>query len=265
MYYEKKSNKPEYFAIPFLAKYNPHFHAEAEIIVNMGQGALADIYINSKKYRIEEGDAILIMPGQVHTSSTLSNGLFFAFTFPAEYTPKLSKLFLTKHPENPVFTLDETGTRNIIMQFWDGHSWARYSNNPLVLPSLIIGYINVLMSRLLETVKFVDNDGDAELFTNITLYIIENYTEQISLKELAEIFKAPASLISRVFNSTAGTTLPSFLNWIRVSAASELLTSSNSNITTISSSVGFRTIRNFNRTFCEFYGMTPSQYRKKHQ
>ena len=131
--------------------------------------------------------------------------------------------------------------------------------------SVIIGYMNLLMAHLYQKLNFIHIDNDIALVKKIIIYLTENYTEQITLKELSDTLKTPHSVISKVFNSATGITIPSFLNWVRASAAVDLLSSTNLTITTISFNVGFRTIRNFNRAFLDFYGVTPSMYRNLHK
>lgn len=266
MIYELKTKRIEYMALPTLASPSYiHFHNEVEIVINMGRGALANVYINAKKYSLQnQGDAIIVTPGQVHSYETLSEGLFMAFIFPAEYIPRLNKTLLTMQPTNPNFNLKDIGVESIIMDFWKMHGDLP-AHVKHVRSSAIIGYMNVLMAHLYYKLDFVEVDNDNSLVSKIVLYLTENYKEQITLKEISEHFKIPHPVISKTFNSATGITIPSFINWIRVSSAAELLITTNQNITEISSSIGFRTIRNFNRSFVDFYGVTPSEYRENHK
>ncbi len=263
MFYEKKTKKLEYMALPRLAPPSfIHFHNEVEILVNMGSGAKANIYINAQKYCIENlFDAVLITPGHVHSSETLSEGLFMAFIFPAEYVPKLYNTLMTKQPTSPFFNLKELGVDNILMDFWTMHTDAP-ANVKHVRSSVVVGYMNLLLAHLSYKLDFSPVSSDISLVNKVVHYLTENYGEQITLKEISNTFGISHPVISKAFNSATGITIPSFINWIRASAAAELLTTTDETITAISGSVGFRTIRNFNRSFVEFYGTTPSEYRK---
>ena len=267
MFYEKKVNNLQYMALKELAGPSYiHFHNEVEIIINMGNGAKADAYINAQKFKLHnEGDAIIICPGQVHSFETLSNGLFFAFIFPAEYIPRLKKILLTSHAETPLFNLDEIGLRDVIMSFWKQHGDFCYCDIKHTCSSLILGYMNIMMAYIYKNLKFVETNSNVTLINSIVLYLTENYAEQITLKDLSDYFKMPHSVISKIFNSATGITIPSFINWIRTSNAAESLITTDNTITSVSSAVGFRTIRNFNRTFYDFYGVTPSEYRENHK
>lgn len=266
MYYEKKEDRVKYMALPHLARPNTfHFHNEVEIIINMGRGADANAFIDAKKYHLEkEWDAVLVTPGQIHSYETLSNGLFMAFIFPAEHIPRLQKVLLTMQPAESMFNLKDIGAHDIILNFWKMSDCFR-TDEKHARSTIIIGYMNILMAHIYYKLDFRKIEDDTSLVKKIVLYLTENYTEHITLTDLSETFKTPRPVISKIFNSATGITVPSFLNWVRITAAAEKLISTSDSITDISSSVGFYTIRNFNRTFIDFYGMTPSQYRAKNK
>ncbi len=263
MYYEKKTRRFECIAHRTITFENSslHFHNEVEIIINLGHGAKANAFINSKKYSFDnEYDAVIVTPGQIHTYETIKEGLFMTFIFPPEFIPRLQNSLLTKHPANPVFNLKELGINDTFMNFWSSHGELP-DNIKHLRSSLIIGFLNTLMAHLFYKVKFIEDDSNSELLHRIILHLVENYSEQINLSDLSDTFKTPPSVISKAFNATTGITFPSFLNWIRVTVAADMLANTNNTITSISYKVGFRTIRNFNRAFIEFYGTTPSKYR----
>lgn len=265
MYYEKKSDKVSYLAIPAPSMPKLHLHNEVEILINMHKDAKTYVYINSKKYLLNFEDAIIIMPGQIHTTEPINDGLFMLFTFPAEYIPRLNNFLQNKVPENPLFNLNKTDTRHIIYEFWNLHDQVCNIEQPHIVSSLIVGYMNVLLSQLCHKLKFVDINTDTSLCNRVIKYLSENYTENVTLTELSENMNVSPTAISKIFNSSTGITIPSFLNWLRVSTAADMLSTTNENITEISAKVGFGTIRNFNRSFLEIFGVTPSNYRALHK
>ena len=214
MYYEKKTDKVKFSALHFLSGPLLHLHNEVEIIINIGKGALADVYVNSNKYRLNPDEAILIMPGQMHTTDTLSDGLFLLFNFNVEYTPYINKFLLTKRPENPVFNLTETDTKHILYEFWKLHDELRHTEpfNENLIQSSVLGFVNSFMAKLCTKMNFIDSGNDIELFNKIINFINQNYSEQISLLSIAETLNVLPSTVSRVFNSTTGITVPTFIN-----------------------------------------------------
>ncbi|MBE6739024.1 MAG: AraC family transcriptional regulator [Ruminococcaceae bacterium] len=266
MYYEKKERyKLAFLGLKFLSRPKYHLHNELEIIFNVGGGALAEVFINHKKYMLNPDEGVIIMPGQIHTTNTISEGSFLMISMPVEYIPKLHTHILSQTPNNPVFSLKDEDIRKTVYGIWGDSDIINHCDNQAVSHSIILGYANVLLGKIFFKLDFHDNGKEYELFKDIVLYIAKHYREQITLTDIARDLKSPPRTISKVFNDTANVTIPCHLNWVRASAAADLLISSNKNITEIAYSVGFSTIRSFNRAFTEFYGFTPSKYKKMHK
>ena len=264
MLYEKKERfKLAFMALEYLSKPQYHLHNELEIIFNVGDGALAEVFINHKKFMLNASEGIIIMPGQIHTTNTLSEGRFLMISMPVEYLPKLYTDILNKSPINPVFSLKDEDIWKTVHGLWGDTDIINHCNNHSISHTIILGYTNILLAKLFCKLDFQDNGKEYELFKEIVLYIAKHYNEQISLTTISRDLKVSAPTISKVFNATAGITIPYHLNWVRASAAADLLQASDKNITEIANMVGFGTIRNFNRAFIEFYGITPSEFKRK--
>lgn len=93
-------------------------------------------------------------------------------------------------------------------------------------------------------------------------YLELNYTNDISLEDIALIAHMSPSYISHIFKIVEGTTFIECLNNIRINKAIDLLRSTAKSITLISSSVGFKSICHFNKMFTRTIGSSPSNYRK---
>ena len=93
-------------------------------------------------------------------------------------------------------------------------------------------------------------------------YIEDNYTENITLKELCELCGFDHFYFCRLFKRATNRTFIEYLNFIRIVEAEKLLTFSNKTITDISSDVGFSSPSYFNKTFKKYKGCNPSVYRR---
>ena len=93
-------------------------------------------------------------------------------------------------------------------------------------------------------------------------YILKNYTQNITVAELAKISGISEGHFRRIFLSAYKTSPQKFIISKRLQKASELLKFSNRNITDISTLSGFSSIYYFSRLFKQETGMTPAQYRK---
>ncbi len=96
---------------------------------------------------------------------------------------------------------------------------------------------------------------------NIYNYIMQNYSEPITLEDVAmEAYMTPESFC-RYFKKHTGHTFISFLNEIRINEACKKLTAHKfESISTVAYKCGFKSITNFNRVFKCVIGISPREY-----
>ena len=94
-------------------------------------------------------------------------------------------------------------------------------------------------------------------------HTFENYENNLSIPEVAEIANMTPNAFCRYFKQRTNRTYINFVLEIRIERACTLLKRDKElQISEIAFSCGFNNLTNFNRKFKEFIGMTPSQYRK---
>lgn len=91
---------------------------------------------------------------------------------------------------------------------------------------------------------------------------MDNYKQGISLDSLSDILGYSKSYISHAFNLNTQMSLTTFVNWLRISEACDLLGNGTKSITDIAHEVGFGSLRAFNRTFLKYMSQSPSNYRE---
>lgn len=94
-------------------------------------------------------------------------------------------------------------------------------------------------------------------------FINENYSEKISLKLIATSGKMGKTGCCSVFKRYINKTPNEYLTELRLRKSIELLKNTDMTILEISYAVGFSGASYFTETFRNFYGYTPSEYRKK--
>lgn len=116
---------------------------------------------------------------------------------------------------------------------------------------------------LLSSAGYWDNlnDHDAVRMSGIYEYIIENFTRDIVLDEIAAQAHISPSAFCRYFKARTKRTLKEFVNDLRINYACQLLEENRHSITQICFEAGFNNISNFNRRFKEIKEITPQQYR----
>lgn len=96
-------------------------------------------------------------------------------------------------------------------------------------------------------------------------YIFDHYMEPIKIRQLAELCHFSESYFRKVFLEMKGVGPMTYLNWIRVRAACQLLTDSEDSVRMIGEKCGFPSITTFERNFKQRTGMLPSQWRENRQ
>lgn len=94
-------------------------------------------------------------------------------------------------------------------------------------------------------------------------YINSCYTENITLKDVANVVNLNPNYISQVFKKTTGTTFSHYLTNLRIDTAKKLLTTTNSSINDVSIQAGFNDYFYFLKTFKKYTGKTPSEFRNE--
>ena len=92
-------------------------------------------------------------------------------------------------------------------------------------------------------------------------YIFTNYTQPITLAEIAGIAFMSPPAFCRFFKNSTNKTFFHFLNEFRISKSCQLLINGEKTIKEVCYEVGFNSLTNFNRAFKNFKNSTPSAYR----
>ncbi|MCP4221589.1 MAG: helix-turn-helix domain-containing protein [bacterium] len=99
------------------------------------------------------------------------------------------------------------------------------------------------------------------LMTKEALYL----DEELTLPLLAERAAVTTQQLSQLLNQKLQKNFKTFVNGFRIQKAAELLTKNpGQNILSIAYDVGFKSKSTFNKVFAQQMGMTPSQYRTRH-
>ncbi len=93
-------------------------------------------------------------------------------------------------------------------------------------------------------------------------FIEANYTEDISITDLAEVENLSAYYLSHCFKQYTNTTFLNYLNNYRISKIQTDLLTTQDSITDIYLRHGFTNSKTFNRLFSKYMGCPPSEFRK---
>lgn len=94
--------------------------------------------------------------------------------------------------------------------------------------------------------------------------LLENsFRQDLTLQGVAEKLAVSQSHLSRRFRQETGYTFTEYLNKLRLEEAARLLLDQSLSITDVCFQVGFQSLPHFQRLFRDFYGESPSAYRKE--
>ena len=103
----------------------------------------------------------------------------------------------------------------------------------------------------------------SECVQRIINYIDENYTQQLTLEQLAEIALVDKYHLCHIFKQHTGMTAVKYIHTRRIIEAEKQLLYSNRSADAIAFAVGFTTMQHFYRVFREITGTSPGEYREK--
>lgn len=98
---------------------------------------------------------------------------------------------------------------------------------------------------------------------NIHMYLVENYTNNLNLSDLAMQFHISIQHLSRIYKSAYGLTVMSAIVQMRIETAKNLLTDTLIPINEIARKVGYEDDNYFSKVFKKKMGCSPNSYRKK--
>lgn len=262
-YYEQKKCKLEFFTRTVLSP-KPNIHPELELILVL-DGSI-DAYINNRKFTAKKNEAVLVFPNQLHYYEQNEDSKYMLIIFYNEVVPYAKKTLLYSSPVSNIVNYENMQNVNFaISQLRPYTNYSRgFENGDQNFPLLLSGYLNIILHDIIPQMKFNDiSEIDNKMAHRLLQYCTQHFEENISLQSVCDACGFSYYQISRLFYKTFGLNFSAYINNLRVSKACILLKESQMNINDIAYSVGFDTIRNFNRVFFSIMQMTPSEYKGK--
>lgn len=256
--YENKKEILEYLRISVLEEGIVHCHKEYEIVVCRSGRVKATV--NKTDYILEPGQLFIVYPYQLHTYKNISEGDYRLFIFSSDYLIGAKKL---NSKENLYDYSKSKSICHLLSALDENSKVDMYDLSEKYAEMLLVGYINVMMHELILSLNMESGTGNMRMEQRLIEYCINNCSKPISLQSVADELLISSTKISKVLKDNLGISFPGFINSLRVANACQLLSNSELNMTEISIEVGFESIRNFNRVFNKFMGISPADYRKK--
>ena len=161
-------------------------------------------------------------------------------------------------PDNPEWTERRICEINSLFQGY--HPAAKYR---------VVGMLTDLFSMLYAQYAQADSIDGSEQISEDSVMVMnlmeETYKRKISLDEIASKVGRSKYYLAHQFKRDTGMSIYAYLTLLRISKSKVLLQNTNIQVAEIAEEVGFNSASNFIRTFAEYEGITPNQYRKQWQ
>lgn len=241
------------------------------------------VYVSSGKLTIksegytgvlDEGKMILHKPQERHalscTQGIAPKVIIIGFTSEQEISNTITSCPITLSP-NDVKKLAEIVKegRNVFSPPYDVpvYNMIKRDNPPLGSEQMLKNLIEYFLIGVLRDFNSQEEgereDEKALSISQIVNYINDNYTEKITISELAFLFKTNRSTLCKEFKKYTGKTVVEYTNSIKLQRAKKLITSSDKTLTSIADELNFESIHYFTRFFKKLTGVSPKEYRKK--
>lgn len=243
-------------------KCSPHLHYHIEI-VQLIEGE-TEAFADTEATVFGAGDIFISFPNQVHHFSTKGPEKYRLFIVSPDLTPEFRPVFTSRIPNSAIIRgagLDpEIDALTKTLFSFDGH---RHTGGDPYSDAVIRGCLLALFGKLLPMMSLsAPGTGDSRAVREVIGFCSEHFTEDLSLEVLEQELHLSKYYISHLFSGKLGISFNDYINSLRISHACRLLRREDLLITEIANTVGFSTLRTFNRAFTKFRGMTPTEFRR---
>ena len=239
------------------AHYKKHFHATFSIGVNK-EGV--SIYTNSdKNYTLDKNMISIMNPNAVHSCNSCSEVLneYYMMYLDKDWCKDIQKSINDEVEEFVHVKEHILEDKNAYEEFLNLCEYLFSQNSYLDKEDELIKFLMKFFSLYIEQ----DTDEVVESkFEEIVAYLDENYTENISLDELSQMFDLNSFYIIRLFKSQMNLTPRSYLLNVKINRAKEFLKKGYSIVDT-ALECGFFDQSHFHKNFVKIVATTPNEYR----
>ena len=118
------------------------------------------------------------------------------------------------------------------------------------------------LSDFLEENAFQNQSSEKQTIYQVKEYIQTHYGEDISLKKIAEVVYMNPYYFSTFFKKETGQNFKNYLTDVRMKEAVRLLMQTDMRTYELAKAVGYNDVRSFTEKFKEYFGNSPSGYRR---
>ncbi len=247
--------------------YQYHVHKNETELTYIASGEGTYI-INTDSYQLKAGDLVIIEKGAIHS-------LISSDSAPLNtWTCAISDYALCDLPEEgfmlPMNLIPhmEAGDRSeLIRSLFEEMEKAQTAEKDFsdsVLDALAVSIATVFYELFRANPK-TDHQKTVSFCRDILIYINENYSSRITLKQLADLFHMSSDHISHEFTKVYGISPINYVIERRISEAKWMLINTDNSLTSIARKVGYDNAAHFCNLFIKREKKTPQEFRHENR
>lgn len=233
--------------------YRAHMHRQAEIFYVL-DGAI-EMTISGRKKLLEKDMVSIAFPNVVHETRTPVHSSAVMIIFNPVFLPDFSVELSTQCPIDPFITSVQNA--DTFSSLVSGLLESTQKNTDIRISK---GYLYILTAMILSQVPLARQEDlydSGGICQDISNYLNQHFTEELSLSQLACALGYSKYHISHIFREKFGCSYNDYLRRLRAEYAMGLLTHSELSVTEVCFASGFSSLRSFYRAFHEIYGASP--------
>lgn len=245
----------------------PHYHEDYEIYFLVSGNR--KYFVENRIYTLQPNQIAIFRPEiahQVTLNLSVPYERYLLYVTPRLFTSVINEIRPNKADLNTsLFNLSQEDFDKALSYFsrLEEELKQNDSYSPKNVKNLVSELL-IFIFRHNDTSSITINSIDSRIQAAID-FILDNYTEQISLEDAANVACLAPFYFSKVFKSTTALTFKEFLNKVRIDRACELLETTNYSVSYIAQSVGFNSENYFATAFRTINHISPLPYRKAHK
>ena len=241
---------------------SPHFHKNFELLLVISGSCRYTV--GDDTYELLEGDAIFVLPFQVHHFEVGEGASVRSLTFAGALIMTLAKQFEKKKLDCPTFRPSSATAQYFLSGMQE--LFGTCSEHNIMVPNAkrmkLKGLLYGMGGEVIEQIRPVAVGGADMVVMDVVDYISDNFKHNVSMHDVAEAKGYNYQYLSRIFNRTFGINFKTMLNQYRANHAMGLLRDSHLSITEIAFESGFQSVRSFDHIFKKTTGKPPKEFRK---
>lgn len=252
-----------------------HFHNQYEIFYLI-EGERQFIF-NNRIYLVKSGSLILVDENVIHMTKANSTSefghdriiLYIEKEKMKEIDKKFPHLNLVQffHNHYGVFNLtpqQQTAFINLYIRLSKEFDSKNKHYKAMIEMEVVMYFIQFMRENpALAAEDFsIDQSSKYQHVYNVTDYISQNYTKQLTLDNLSAQFFISKYYLCRTFKDMTGYSINEYVNIHRIRHAKKLLEETDYSISEISHQLGYKSVTYFEKVFKTYMTMSPLKYRK---